>query len=247
LDDDKFGDLDEIVARALANGVGGILSVGASVNEWDKVLEIAGAYQNVWASLGVHPYFPEEVKNIKKSAFESKKVIAIGECGLDYNGDNRDDKKGQKVAFVEQLNIAREFDLPVVIHSREADDDMKDILISEFKNKEFKAVLHSYTSGWDLLKAGLDLGFYVSASGIVTFKNAQLVRENFIKAPLTSMLVETDGPWLAPDPYRGKICEPFMVAFTAQKLAQMKGVSFEEVEEVTAKNFFSLFQKAVLN
>ncbi len=245
LDDEKYVVLDEVIERAADNNVCGILSVAADILEWDKVVSIADTYNNVWAALGIHPYGCCDYQKIKKSAFESKKVVAVGECGLDYAGDNADDKKGQKKAFIFQLDLARELDLPVIIHTRDADKDMGDILSSEYKNKPFRAVLHSYTSGWDLLKIGLDLDFFVSASGIITFKNAPEVRANFEKAPVDKILVETDGPWLAPVPFRGKICEPFMVKYTAEKLAELKDMKFEDIEDITTDNFFRLFNKCL--
>ncbi|MDR0423327.1 MAG: TatD family hydrolase [Rickettsiales bacterium] len=234
--------LKDIIGNAFEQNVKIINNIGTNINEFQDVLEIANTFDNVYCSLGIHP---EEIKEIVKinelqKWFGFKKVIGIGESGLDYH--YRDDNKTtQKQNFEIHIELARQTNKPLIIHSRDADEDMMDILKSEFKNGEFKFLLHSFTSGKDLLKTGLDLCGYISLSGIVTFKNAEDIRQNIRIVPNERILIETDSPFLAPVPHRGKTNEPSFVKDIAVFLSGYLGINFLDFQKLTTKNFMRLF------
>jgi len=222
-----------------------MLNVCIDLENWQDVINIAEGNENVYASVGVHP--SEAGKNkltIKDltSRAQKEKVIAIGETGLDYHY-GKDNKVKQQEFFRQHIRAAIKANLPLIIHSREAREDTIAIMREENAG-EISGVMHCFTENWQMAKQALDLGFYISFSGIITFKNAQDLREVAKKTPLERTLIETDAPYLAPEPYRGIPNEPLYVKFVAEKLAEIHGLSHEEIARHTYENFFDLFEKA---
>jgi len=249
LDDVKLkDDLDGVIARAKEAGVSHILSIAAQQKEINDVISIVDRYSNVFAALGEHPYTatPDFSAQSIEAHLSHPKVIGIGECGFDFSHVDNPSYEIQKKCFEDQIELALKYDLPLIIHTREADQQTSEIL-KYWVPQGLRGVLHCYTSGMDLAKLGLDLGFYLSASGVVTFKNAEAVRDVFRMVPLDQLLVETDGPYLAPEPNRGKVCEPAYTADTARRLALIKNVSFELFAKETTANFLELFNKVKLD
>jgi TatD DNase family protein len=244
---DFADDLDGVVARAKAAGVGALVSISTRIRRFDRLLKLVEAYPNVFCSVGTHPHYAHEELDVPVAEIvrlaQHPKVIAIGEAGLDYFYDNSP-REAQTQGFRRHIAAARETRLPLVIHARDADDDVAMILEEEAAGGQFPAVLHCYTGGAELARRGLALGLYVSFSGIVTFKKSDALREVARSVPLDRLLVETDAPYLAPGKYRGKRNEPAYVVETAATLAQVKGISVEELANATTQNFFRLYQKA---
>jgi TatD DNase family protein len=248
LDFPDFGtELDAIVARAGAKDVGFMVTISTRVRRHAQVLAIAERFSNVYCSVGTHPHHAHEELDISAAELIERarhpKVIAIGEVGLDYHYDNSP-RTAQERGLRTHIAAARETGLPLVIHSRECDADMTRILTEESRNGAFPAVLHCFTGGRDLALAGVALGFYVSFSGILTFKKSDELRAIAAELPADRILVETDAPYLAPGPWRGKRNEPAYVAETARVLGETRGVSVEEIARQTTDNFFRLFAKA---
>ncbi|MBV9429883.1 MAG: TatD family hydrolase [Bradyrhizobiaceae bacterium] len=248
LDFPDFGtELDAIVARAGAKGVGFMVTISTRVRRHAQVLAIAERFSNVYCSVGTHPHHAHEELDISAAELIERarhpKVIAIGEAGLDYHYDFSP-RDAQEQGLRTHIAAARETGLPLVIHSREADADMARILTEESRNGAFPAVLHCFTGGRDLALAGIDLGLYVSFSGILTFKKSDDLRAIAAELPADRILVETDAPYLAPGPWRGKRNEPSYVAETARVLGETRGMSNEEIARQTTDNFFRLFAKA---
>ena len=237
-------ELDGLIERAHLADVQYILDVGANISHLAEHLDITHRYKNVFTSVGAHPQEALDFTDLKAidilHACENDKVIAIGEAGLDYYY-NPDTKDEQKALFQEHILAAQASQLPLVIHNRDSDDDMIELLSRAYDKKPFKAILHCYSSSKRLADTFLDMGFYISASGIITFKKSTEIRSNFADIPLDRLLVETDAPYLAPEPKRGQINEPANVVLTAQKLAEIKQISFIEISEVTTNNFKRLF------
>lgn len=236
--------LEEVFLNAKAANVGGMLAINTRLAEFDEVLAIANARPNVWATIGIHPHEAEkEAADIKKliAGSSHEKVIGIGETGLDYFYDNAP-KEAQISNFKVHLEAAAVTGLPLIIHSREAEKDTFDLMRE--RAGEVTGVMHCFTASPDLAEKSLSLGFYVSFSGILTFKNAENVRAAAMLVPDDRILVETDSPYLAPVPHRGKPCQPAFVADTLAYLAEMKGKSVAEMSEITTRNFFNLFEKA---
>lgn len=236
--------LRNIIDEAKQAGVEYILDVGSGLNNLAEHLKICEEFDGVYTASGAHPHEAKEyaeitVDDIVKAA-DNDKVIAIGEAGLDYFYDFAP-KELQIELFEKNIKASQITGKPLIIHNRESDDDMIDLLKKTYDKKEFKAVVHCYSSTWHLAEEALKMGFYVSASGIITFNKSQDIRYNFAKIPLDRLLVETDAPYLAPVPKRGKINEPANVVFTAQKLAEIKNISFDELAEITTQNFKRLF------
>jgi len=240
-------ELDGVLARMGQAGVTHCLTISTRVDQFDKILAIADSHKNVWCSVGTHPHNADEELHVTTKDLirlsAHKKCIAIGEAGLDYFYENSS-REAQRTGFLRHIAAARETGLPMIIHSRDADADMAQILIEESKIGAFPFVLHCFSSGAELAKTGLELGGYLSFSGIVTFKNAKEVQETARNAPSERILVETDAPYLAPVPHRGKSNEPAYVRHTGEHLADIRGVSFEEIAAQTSKNFYRLFSKA---
>lgn len=241
-------EIDQILERALSVQVTRLLTIGTKISDADLVIGLAEKYPYVFASVGVHPEYAEaELSSVSCELLCSyanhPKVVGFGETGLDYHYGSSN-KKEQQELFRRHLKAAKQTGLPVIVHSREAEEDTIRLLQEEY-DSSLKGVLHCYTSKPELALAGLELGFYVSASGIITFNKAEELRETFKKIPLDRLLIETDAPFLAPVPYRGKRNEPSYVVKTAEKLAVLKGVSLDEIEKQTTENFLNLFSKAV--
>jgi TatD DNase family protein len=242
-------DLDGVLARATAAGVGGLVTISTRVREFDKVAAIAEAHYNVWCSVGTHPHHAAEepevtVADLVRLAAHPK-CVAIGEAGLDYHYDSSP-REAQAEGFRRHIAAARETGLPLVIHAREADEDIGAILEAETAKGAFPFVLHCFSSGAELARRGLALGGYLSFSGILTFKNAEEIREVAAFAPADRILVETEAPDLAPVPHRGQSNEPAFVYFTAKMLAEVRGVRFEQIAAETTTNFAELFAKTGL-
>jgi TatD DNase family protein len=237
---------DAVVARAEAAGVGMMVTISTRVRRFESVLAVAEAYGNVFCSVGTHPHNAGEETDVTTEELirlsSHPKVVAIGEAGLDYFYD-RSPRDVQAAVFRRHIAAARETDLPLVIHSRDADADMEAILRDETGKGAFPFILHCFSSGEALAKAGVELGGYVSFSGILTFRKSEELREIAKSIPHDRLLVETDAPYLAPVPFRGKRNEPAYVAHTAAVLAETIGMGVEDVAALTTANFFRCFSK----
>lgn len=240
-------DLDAVVARAREAGVSTMLTICCKLSEFEPVLALTERFEHMYASVGTHPHEARENPDITPEDLISRtdhpKVIGIGETGLDfhYNYSESDD---QYANFAAHIEAARQTQLPLIIHSRNADKEMADLLESEMRNGSFPALLHCYTGGEDLARRAADIGLYFSLSGILSFKNANEMREITKKLPGDRILIETDCPYLSPIPYRGRRNEPAYVVQVAEALAAVKEWTLEETAERTSKAFFDLFQKA---
>lgn len=243
---DFASELDAVVARAQAQDIGRIVTISTRVKRHGDVLAIAQRFPNVYCSIGTHPHNAHEELDVGTEELVKRsshpKVVAIGEAGLDYHYDYSP-RPAQEQGFRAHIAAARETQLPLVIHSREADADMAKILTEETGKGAFPAILHCFTGGRDLAMAAIDLGLHISFTGILTFKNSQNLRDIAAELPADRILVETDAPYLAPGPYRGKRNEPAYVVETAKVLAKARGVSPEEIARQTTENFFRLFSK----
>ena len=238
--------LDAVLARAAAAGVGMMLTISTRVRRFDELKTIVETHDNVFCSIGTHPHHAAEEPDVTVEDLVAlarhPKVVAIGEAGLDYHYDNSP-RDVQAKSFRAHIAASRETGLPLVIHAREADADIANILEEETAKGAFPFVLHCFTSGGELARAGLKFGGYVSFSGVITFKNADALRDIAREVPLDRLLVETDAPYLAPVPQRGKTNEPAFVAHTAASLAALRGMSEAELARATTDNFFRLFRK----
>jgi TatD DNase family protein len=241
---DFAAERDAVIARARAAGVRTMLTIATRLDEFSGVRAVAEAYHNIWCSVGAHPHEAAAHANLLPDQLASltahPKVVAIGETGLDYQYD-LSPRNIQERVFRTHIAASRKTGLPLIVHAREADDDIARILAGE---QPPPGVLHCFSSGRGLAEAALALGFYISISGIVTFKNAEDLRAIVRDVPLDRLLVETDSPYLAPVPYRGKRNEPAFVAVTATAVAALKDVAPETLAAVTTANFFRLFAKA---
>jgi TatD DNase family protein len=237
----------EVLETARARGVAGFLNISTRQREWSEIIGLAEQEPDVWASVGVHPHEADNHPDLGASALvqaaDHPRVIAIGECGLDYYYD-KSDRDAQRERFQAHIDAARQTGLPLVVHTREAEADTAEILSAAVREGAVAGVLHCFTGSADLARKGLDLGFYVSLSGIVTFKNAQDLQEIAKWLPADQMLVETDSPFLAPVPHRGQKCEPAFVADTAMFVAELRSEEPEALGEATTANFFKLFNRA---
>lgn len=243
---DKYdGDLTRALQSARDAGVGKMLCVGISLDNREAVTSLAERFDDVVASVGVHPLDVESGLATEEQLIEwakHPKVVALGESGLDYYYSD-ESKQVQQESFAVHLRAAAQAELPVIVHTRDARQDTLD-LIAEHGCQESAGVLHCFTESWEMARAAMDMNYYVSLSGIVTFKNAEDLREVARKMPLDRLLVETDSPYLAPIPYRGKPNEPAFVREVAQFVADLKGISFDKLCEITGANFHRLFSKA---
>ena len=241
-------DVEGVLQRARAVGVAGMLTISTKLETFPEVRAVAERFDNVWASVGTHPHHAEEEANAVTTErlvelAGHPKVVAIGEAGLDYFYD-RSPREVQQEVFRRHIAAARQTGLPLVIHTREAEEDTAAILTEETVGGAFPFVMHCFSSAPWLAEKALELGGYVSFSGIVTFKKGEEVRAAAELTPLERLLVETDAPFLAPEPYRGRICEPAHTAVTLRYLADLKRVPVEELARLTRENFFRLFSKA---
>ncbi|WP_234024825.1 TatD family hydrolase [Tsuneonella amylolytica] len=240
-------DRDGVLARARAAGVTGMLNISTRRREWDKVVGTAESQPDVWASVGIHPHEADQHADLGReellAAAANAKVIGIGESGLDYYYD-KSDRAVQRDLFRMHIGVARETGLPIIIHTRDAEADTSAILADEMEKGAFPALIHCFTASKAFARTVLDLGLTISLSGIVTFKNARELQEIAAGLPADRLLVETDSPFLAPIPHRGRPCEPAFVRDTAQFVADLRGQAVEELAEITTDNFFGLFSKA---
>ena len=238
--------LPEILERMRQNDVGCAVCIGVNLEDFPRVLALAESHPHLYATVGVHPEYtdaeePTEQKLIELAAHP--KVIAIGETGLDYYWQ-KDRPEWQRDRFRRHIRAAITTGKPLVVHMRDAADDTLQILDEEGA-QAVGVVMHCFTETWEVARQALDLGFYISFSGIVTFKNALAIKEAAEKTPLDRILVETDSPYLAPVPYRGKTNEPAYVRHVAEEIARLRKLSLEEVSDATTANFFNLFKHAV--
>jgi TatD DNase family protein len=247
LDFPDFADeLDAIVARAEAAGIGRMVTISTRVRQHDALLAITQRFPNVYCSVGTHPHHADEEDGIAAEELieltQHPKVVALGEAGLDYFYDNGS-PDAQERGFRAHIAAARATGLPLVIHTRDADDDCGRILEDEMAKGSFRAVLHCYTGGRELAMKAIGLGLSISFTGILTFKKSQALRDLAAELPADRIMVETDAPYLAPGKYRGKRNEPSYVVETAKVLAETRGVSADEIARQTTENFFRLFSK----
>ena len=243
---DFEADRPSFIARAQAAGVERMVTISTRVRQFARVAAIAEQFPSVWCSVGTHPHQAAEETDVTAAEIAAlcahPRCVAIGEAGLDYHYD-KSPRHLQERSFRLQIGVARLTGLPLVIHARDADDDMIAILEAEHRAGAFGAILHCFSSGAALARAGLALGFMVSFSGILTFKGSHALREIAADVPLDRLLVETDAPFLAPVPHRGKRNEPAFVTETARVLAEVKGVSFDEIASATTANALRTFAK----
>ena len=236
-----------VLARARAAGIGGMLTIGTRLDQFEQVRAIAERHDNVWCSVGVHPHeAKEEGQRTPDRLIEATrhaKVVGIGETGLDFYYEHSP-REEQAESFRAHIAASRETGLPLIVHTRNADAETGDILEEEHRKGTFPGLIHCFSSGRAVADRALALGLYISISGIVTFKAAEDLRAIVRDLPLDRLLVETDAPYLAPVPKRGKTNEPAFVTHTAAKVAELKGVSLAELEAATTDNFFRLFTKA---
>ena len=241
------GDEEAVLSRARTAGVGGMLTIGTRLDQFERVRAIAERHGNVWCSVGVHPHeAKEEGQRTPDRLIEATrhpKVVGIGETGLDFYYEHSP-RAEQAESFRAHIAAARATGLPLIVHTRDADRETIDILEDETRQGAFPGLIHCFSSGAEVAEHALALGFYISISGIVTFKAAESLRAIVRGIPLDRLLVETDSPYLAPIPKRGKTNEPAFVAHTAAKVAELKGVGIAELEAATTANFFRLFAKA---
>lgn len=234
--------LDAVVAAMRQHQITHALCISVTLEDFPRVRAIAERFGHIYGSVGIHPDYPDvpdvAVEELVRLA-DHPKIVAIGETGLDYYRI-KEDCEWQRQRFRTHIRAARSCGKPLVIHMRDAAADTLRIMREE-RADEVRGVMHCFTEGWETARAAMDLGFYISFSGIVTFKNARTLREVAKQVPLDRMLVETDSPYLAPVPYRGKINEPALVRYVAEEIAQLRGIDSAEVAETTTKNFFHLF------
>ena len=229
----------DVLQRGRASGVSGFMCISVEQSRVDEVVAIAQQHADVWASVGVHPDAAAEDFSWVSDYADKPDVVAIGETGLDYyRTEETSVKVRQQESFAYHLDLARQRELPVIVHTRKAEQDTLK-LMAQFP--DVCGVLHCFTESWEMAEAALDMGFYISISGIVTFKNAASVRDVAARVPEDRLLVETDAPWLAPVPYRGKTNEPAFVADTARFIAELRDVSLPDLAATTSANFTRVF------
>ncbi len=236
-----------VIARARDAGVGTMLGISTRMEEWKEVIALADANDNIWATVGIHPHEVDAHPSVDTAeliaAAEHRKVIGIGETGLDYFYEHSD-RDRQRESFRGHIAAARETGLPLIVHTRDAEADTAEILANEMGKGPFTGVIHCFTASAAFAEQALALGFYISLSGILTFKNALDLQAVAAKLPADRILVETDSPFLSPVPVRGRVCEPAYVAHTAAFLATLRGTDPATVARQTSDNFFRLFTRA---
>ncbi len=236
-----------VIARAKAAGVSAMLNISTRESEWDDVIAAADGHPDIWASIGIHPHEADAHPDIDTAKLVAKaqhpRVIAIGETGLDYYYD-KSDRAQQRDSFRAHIVAARETGLPIIVHTRDAEADTIDLMGDEMGKGAYKGVIHCFTASQDFADKALALGLYISLSGIVTFKNAQDLQETAKTIPEDRLLIETDAPFLAPVPHRGKTCEPAFVVDTADFLSSLRQIEPQHLADVTRENFYRLFDKA---
>ena len=247
LDQEDYSEpVKNVVQRSLEAGVEYIMAVACNPVDYDELSVQLKKYPCLYGAFGIHPEYAHEkqdIENLKKYLLKSD-AIAVGECGLDYH-EAVATREQQQELFQAQIDLACELKMPLMIHARDAEGDMRAMLKQAYQEGKLKAgfVLHCFSGSADMAKETVKMGGYLSASGVITFKNAERVREVFKEIPLENLLVETDAPYLAPHPFRGKPNEPAYVQLTLEKLAEIKGVSVEKMEKITTENFYRLYKK----
>ncbi|MCW2412069.1 MULTISPECIES: TatD family hydrolase [unclassified Sphingobium] len=240
-------DQPAVLARARAAGVGTMLNISTREREWAAIIGLAEREADVWASVGIHPHEADSHAHVDTAklvaAATNPRVVGIGETGLDYYYDHSD-RAQQQTSFRAHIAAARETGLPIIIHTRDAEADTAAILRDEMGQGTFTGVIHCFTASDAFADIALELGLFISISGIVTFKNAKALQQTAARIPVDRLLVETDSPFLAPVPHRGRPCEPAFVADTARFLADLRGESLEALTQATTRNFFALFSRA---
>ena len=242
-----FKDLSSVIARAKEANVKIMQTVCTKISEFEEIKKIVKKHEEIFCSVGVHPNNVKEEGIIEIEELvqltQGKKVIGLGETGLDYYHAD-DAKELQKQSFINHIKTAQTTNIPLIIHSRNAEEDMAKILKDQMAKKKFKAVLHCFTGSKEFANFALELGLYISLSGIITFTNAKTLQSVVKDLPLNKLLVETDAPYLAPTPFRGKINEPAFTKYTVEALATLLNKPFDDVAKTTTDNFFSLFEKS---
>lgn len=244
IDDEKFdGDREEIIQAIRANGVEFFINVGADLTSSMNSIKLSEQYDFIYAAVGVHPHDAESMDEttieVLRTLSKKEKVVAIGEIGLDYYYDNSP-RDIQKERFLDQIRLAKELDLPIIVHTRDAAGDTMEIIKSE-QDGSLRGVIHCYSGSVEQMQEYIDMGFYISLGGPVTFKNAKLPKEVAQAVDMDRLLIETDSPYLTPEPYRGKRNNPMYVKEVAEKIAELRGISIEEVAKITGKNTRDLF------
>ena len=240
-----FNNLDDVIKRAKLNNVNVLLTICTNIESFNKIKIIIEKYDNVYGTFGIHPH---EAKNhtdidskfISKSVSNTKKIVGVGETGLDFFY-NHSDKKTQIKSFINHIESASNLNIPIIVHSRNAEADTYEILKSEKKNNKLKVLIHCFTGSKDFAKKLIDIGCYISLSGIITFKNSQKLLDAVSIIPIENLLVETDSPYLSPHPYRGKPNEPSFIVHTVDKLSNIKNVPLDSIIKNTTQNFYKLF------
>ena len=240
-----YNQLDAVVNRAEQNQVKYLLTICTTLESFERIKLIIKKYKNIYGTFGIHPHesnkYPQVdskfISNIKK---QHNKIIGIGETGLDYYY-NHSDKKSQRKSFIEHISAASELNIPIIVHSRNAEVDTYEILKSEISNSNLKVLIHCFTGSKDFAKKLLDLNCFISVSGIITFKKSIELADTVSSIPIENLLIETDSPYLAPLPYRGKDNEPSYIIHTLKKLSQIKNLSSESIMTNTSNNFIKLF------
>src|SRR4051812_37147830 len=237
-----------VLARARDAGVETMLNISTRASEWDDVIGVAEREKDVWASVGIHPHEADEHPDVQTATLVERaghpRVVGIGESGLDYYYDHSD-RDRQRASFRAHLAASRDTQLPIIVHTRDAEEDTAELLRDEMGKGAFPGVIHCFTASGAFADIALELGLYISISGIVTFKNAKDLQETAARLPLDRLLIETDAPFLAPVPHRGKTGEPAYVADTAEFLAKLRGEDPEALAEATRQNFHKLFAKTL--
>ena len=241
-----YNQLDDVVKRAHANQIKYLLTICTTLESFEKIKLIINKYTNVYGTFGIHPHETDknkhvDLKFILNEKKKNKKIIGIGETGLDFYY-NHSDKKNQKISFIEHIQAASQLNIPIIVHSRNAETDTYEILKSEMKNSSLKVLLHCFTGSKDFANKLIDLNCYISVSGIITFKNSGELANTIATIPMKNLLVETDSPFLAPLPHRGKSNEPSYIVHTVEKLSEIKKTSKETIITSTTKNFKKLFE-----
>lgn len=239
-------DQENVLERARAAGIDLMLNIATRESEWDAVLDTAIRAPDVWATVGIHPHEADEHPHVDTAKLVERaahpRVVGIGETGLDYYYDHSDRDRQQK-SFRAHIAASRDTGLPLIVHTRDAEEDTLAIMRDEMGKGPYPGVIHCFTASGAFADAAMELGFYISISGIVTFKSAKDLQETAARLPLDRLLVETDSPFLAPVPHRGRPCEPAFVADTARFLATLRGESIDELAAATSANFRTLFKK----
>ena len=241
-----YNQLDDVVKRAHTNQIKYLLTICTTLESFEKIKLIINKYTNVYGTFGIHPHETDknkhvDLKFILNEKKKNKKIIGIGETGLDFYY-NHSDKKNQKISFIEHIQAASQLNIPIIVHSRNAETDTYEILKTEMKNSSLKVLLHCFTGSKDFANKLIDLNCYISVSGIITFKNSGELANTIATIPMKNLLVETDSPFLAPLPHRGKSNEPSYIVHTVEKLSEIKKTSKEIIITSTTRNFKKLFE-----